>query len=326
MTGARIGQPSRAGWATLLFFGLLIAGPSTSRAQGIEGVVLTATDSIEVPAAIVFLHRITAVAGEVVDSARTDADGRFFLEIAADDTASGTVYAAAAVRGDVSYFGPILHAGVDTPAPYRIFVYETESVAEPIEDNAVLYRHAVVSPTAHGLLQVAEVVDVAGVSGRALQRENPSEPIWSMELPANVQSWSPMEGGLAADALSLVNGRVEARATLPPSGMRLSFSYYSEGAEIEFPVDHATERFEVILVGAEEKRLSGLTPGEVTEVPPGGGARRFVASNLQPDSRVGLTVQFEPAPRGPVLVWALIGTALLVAAGVSARIARRAAV
>lgn len=326
MTGTRCGLPTQAGWATLLFFAFLIAGPSISRAQGIEGVVLSATDSTAVPAAMVFLHRITAVAGEVVDSARTDAGGRFSLEIAADDTASGTVYAAAAVQGDVSYFGPILHAGVETPEPYRIFVYETESVAEPVEGNEVLFRHAVVIPTAHGLLQVAEVVDVAGVPGRALQRENRSEPIWSMELPAGVQSWSPMEGGLAAEALSLANGRVEARATLPPSGMRLSFGYYIEGARLEFPVEHATGRFEVILVGADEKRLSGLTPGDVTDRPPGGGAKRFVASDLQPDTRVGLTVQVEEAPRGPVLAWVLIGTALLVAAGVSARLARRTAI
>lgn len=303
--------------------GLTIGEPSIVRGQGIEGIVLAATDSSAVPAAKVFLHRITAIAGEVVDSARTDDEGRFSLTIAASDSAPGIVYAAAAVQEGVSYFGPVLHAGVETPSPYRIYVYRTESVAEPVDGNAVLYRHAVISPTAHGLLQVAEVVDVAGVPGRALRREEPGEPIWSMKLPAGVQSWSPLEGGLAPEALSLVNGRVEAKATLPPNGMRLSFSYFTEGAKIEFPVEHETERFEVILVGAEEERLSGLTPGEISDLPPGGNAKRFTASDLQPDSRVGLTVRSEPVPRGPVLIWTLVGSALLVAAAVSARIASR---
>lgn len=309
----------------MLSAGLTVGGPSFVVGQDLEGIVLAATDSSAVPAAMVFLHRITAVAGEVVDSARTDAEGRFALPIAATDSAPGILYAAAAVQGGVSYFGPALHAGVEAPNPYRIYVYETESVAEPIVGNAVLYRHAVVSPTAHGLLQVAEVVDVAGVPGRALQMEDPGRPIWSMKLPAGVQSWSPLEGGLAPEALSLANGRVEARATMPPNGLRLSFSYYVEGAKIEFPVEHETEKFEVILVGADEERLSGLTPGVISDLPPGGNAKRFVASDLRPDSRVGLTVQSEPVARGPVLIWTLIGGALLVAAGVSARIARRSA-
>ena len=322
---SRCGLPSRARPAAVLLAGLTMGMPSLARGQGVEGVVLAATDSSAVPAAMVFLHRITALAGEVVDSARTDAEGRFSLTIAAADSAPGTVYAAAAVQGGVSYFGPVLHAGVETPAPYRIYVYETESVAEPVDGNAVLYRHAVISPTAHGLLQVAEVVDVAGVPGRALRREDPGEPIWSMKLPAGVQSWSPLEGGLAPEAISMANGRVEARATLPPNGMRLSFSYYTEGAKIEFPVEQETERFEVILVGADEERLSGLTPSESPDLPPGVNAKRFVASDLPADSRVGLTVQSEPVPRAPVLIWTLIGGALLVAAGVSARIARRSA-
>jgi hypothetical protein len=309
----------------MLLAGLTVGEPSLARGQAVEGIVLAATDSSAVPAAMVFLHRITAVAGEVVDSARTDAEGRFSLTIAASDSAPGIVYAAAAVQGGVSYFGPVLHAGVETPTPYRIYVYETESVSEQVDGNAVLYRHAVVSPTAHGLLQVAEVVDVAGVAGRALQREDPGEPIWSMKLPAGVQSWSPLEGGLAPEALSLASGRVEARATLPPNGMRLSFSYYTEGAKIEFPVEHETERFEVILVGAAEEKLSGLTPGENSDLPPGVNAKRFVASDLPPDSRVGLTVQSEPVPRGPVLIWTLIGSALLIAAAVSARVARGSA-
>ena len=316
---------SRAGLAALLLIALESGAPSTSPAQSLEGVVLAGTDSSSVPAAMVLLHRITATAGEVVDSTQTDADGRFSLTIAPADTAAGTLYAAAAVRGGVSYFGPIMHAGVETPDPYLIFVYETERIAAPVEGNAVLLRHAVVSPTAHGLLQVAEVVDVAGVPGRALQREDASEPIWSMELPAGVQSWSPMEGGLAAEALSLVNGRVEARATLPPSGMRLSFSYYTEGSKLEFPVEHETERFEVILVGADEKKLSGLRPADSSDLPPGTAAKRFVGSELPSGSRVGLTVRSQALSRGPVLIWALIGSALLVAAGLSARAARRPA-
>lgn len=322
MTFRRSGIPVRSGPLAALIVAWAVAGPLPVQAQSVRGVVLSAADSSTVPAAMVILHRITADTGEVADSTQSDAEGRFKLTITADDTPE-TIYAAAAVRDGVSYFGPAMHAGMEPPDPYRIFVAETETITGPIEGGAVTFRHVVVSPTAHGLLQIAEVVDVAGVPGRAVRMEDESRPIWSIQLPDGVQSWSVIEGGLPPEALTFVDDRVEARATLPPNGMRLAYSYYSDGSKLEFPVEHATDRFELILVGAGVKELSGLRPGDATDLPPGEAAKRFVAAGISPGGSVGLTVRSEQTSRGPVLTWGLIGVALLIAAGFSAVAARR---
>jgi hypothetical protein len=298
---------------------LLIASASGLPAQEIAGTVYAATDSAAVPGAMVLLHRITSVSGEVVDSTMADGSGRFLLTIEEEENPE-VLYAAAAVRDEVSYFGPVLHPGMAPPDEYAIYAYELQSVEGPITDNAVLLRHVVVTPTAHGLLQVGEVVDVAGIPDRAVRTTDASTPIWSMTLPRGAQSFMPIEGGLPPESITELNGRVEARATLPPSGLRLSYGYYADGAELDFPIEYPTERFEVILVGAAEDELRGLVPGDVSDLPGGGSeVRRFVATDLEPGSSVGLTMESEPLAWGPVLIATLIGVAFLAAAVVSAR-------
>ncbi|MEJ2482875.1 MAG: hypothetical protein P8049_07110 [Gemmatimonadota bacterium] len=296
------------------------AGPLTG--QEILGTVFTATDSAVVPEAMVRLHRITSISGQVVDSTRADAAGRFRFTIEEAENPE-VLYAAAVTRGGVSYFGPIIHAGMDPPGDYAIYVYEVESVDEPVTGNPVRLRHVVVSPAASGLLQVGEVVDVEGTPGRALRTTDRSIPVWSMALPRGFQAFEPIEGGIPPESISEAAGRVEARTPLPPQGVRIAFGYFIEGPDLDFPVEYATERFEIILVAAEESDLRGLTPAEVSELPPGADVRRFVASDLPPGSTVGLTIASESVAWTPVLISALIGVALLGAAAVSARRARQ---
>lgn len=296
--------------------------PDISYAQVVEGLVISGRDSTAVPGSVVLMHRIAANGGEVVDSAETDSRGRFSLSINAEDE-PGALYAIAALNDGVSYFGPAVHPGMEPPNPYTIVVHETETIEGPLANSRIMMRHVVVSPTAHGLLQITEVVDVAGVPNRALATASPAEPMWTVELPSGIQSWTPMAGGLPPEAMSLVDNRLEVRAKLPPSGMRVAFSYFLEGPEVDLPIAHPTDRIEVILVGAKEKSLVGLSPGSSTGLPPASNARRFVAAGVEPGTEVGLTVESESASSGPVLIWVFVGVALLVAAGLSAAVARR---
>ena len=308
----------------MLALSIVLLVPGTSHAQAIEGMVISGRDSTAVPGSVVLMHRVTAVAGEVVDSVESDSRGRFSLSMDSDDD-PGTLYAVAALNDGISYFGPALHPGMEPPNPYTIVVYETETIDGPLADSRIMLRHVVVSPTAHGLLQVTEVVDVAGVPNRALATASPADPMWTVELPAGVQSWTPMAGGLPPEAMSLVGNRLEVRAKLPPTGMRVAFSYFRDGPEIDLPISHPTDRIEVILVGAEEKAVVGLSPGSSADLPPAGNAKRFVAVGVEPGTEVSLTLESESAPTGPVLIWVFVGLALLVAAGLSAVVASRTA-
>jgi hypothetical protein len=107
--------------------------------------------------------------------------------------------------------------------------------------------------------------------------------------------------------------------------MRVAFSYFVEGPEVDLLISHPTDRIEVILVGAEEKSVVGLSPGSSAGLPPASNAKRFVAAGVEPGTEVGLTLKSETAPSGPVRIWVFVGLALLVAAGLSAVVARRSA-
>ena len=325
MTGWSSGfRPRVRNWifSHALLLGMVFLLPDMSHAQTVEGVVISGRDSTAVPGSVVLMHRVTVDAGEVVDSAETDTTGRFSLSMNADDE-PGTLYAVAALNDGVSYFGPALHPGMEPPDPYTVVVHETETIEGILEDSRIRLRHVVVSPTAHGLLQITEVVDVAGVPNRALATASAADPIWTIDLPPDMQSWAPMPGGLPPEAMSLVGNRLEVRAKLPPTGMRVAFGYFREGPEIDIPVLHPTDRIEVLLVGSTEESVVGLEPGDSGDLPPGNNAKRFVASGLEPGAEVAVTLESEPAPAGPVMVMAFVGLALLVAAGVSAVVARR---
>ena len=305
-------------------FAILCLLPGTLRAQTVNGVVISGLDSSSVAGVSVLMHRITADAGEVVDSTATDASGRFSFSMNGSDDPSA-LFAAGALNDGVNYFGPAMHAGMELPDTYTIVVHETETIDGTLADSRIMLRHVVVSPTAHGLVQITEVIDVAGVPGRALATASVVDPIWAIDLPAGIESWTPVAGGLPAEAVSLVGNRVEVRAKLPPTGMRVAYAYFREGPEIELPVLHPTDRLEVILVGADEENLVGLSPGSSADLPPASNAKRFVATAVEPGAEIGLTLESESAPMGAVMIWVLIGLLLLVAAGVSAVLARRAA-
>lgn len=313
----RVASPCR--W---VLFAILCLLPGTLRAQTVNGEVISGRDSSAVPGVTVLMHRITADAGEVVDSTATDASGRFSFSMSESDDPSA-LFAAAALNDGVNYFGPAMHAGMELPDAYTIVVHDTETIDGTLTDSRIMLRHVVVSPTAHGLVQITEVIDVAGESGRALATASVVDPIWAIDLPAGIESWTPVAGGLPAEAVSLVGNRVEVRAKLPPTGMRVAFAYFRDGPEVEIPIAHPTDRLEVILVGAEEEKLVGLNPGSSADLPPASNAKRFVATALEPGAEVGLTLESESAPKGAVLIWVIVGLLLLVAAAVSAALARR---
>ncbi|MGW8283475.1 MAG: hypothetical protein ACWGON_09275 [Gemmatimonadota bacterium] len=294
--------------------------PATARAQQVEGQVISGRDSAAVPGAPVLMHRLTADTGEIVDSTSADARGRFSLGMVSGDDPA-TLYVVAALHDGVSYFGPALHPGAELDGPYTVIVYDTETITGPLKDSRIMLRHVVMSPTAHGLLQISEIVDVAGESDRALGTASPADPIWTMELPVGLQSWSPLQGGLPAEAINLNGNTLEVRAKLPPSGMRVAFSYFLEGPAVDLSNSHPTDRIEVMLVGAREDEVVGLRLGSSADLPPGSNARRFVATDVGAGDRIGLSLESEsPTGRLPVLLWGGAGVAFLLAAGVSARL------
>jgi hypothetical protein len=301
----------------------LALGPSSGWAQvALEGRVVAGSDSTPAGPHTVELHRVGPEGGTVLDSVRAGADGRFRFSI--DTAGAGSSLFLAAVRRDgVVYFGPPLHAGMAADGPYRVVVYDTAVATGPVGGARIALRHIVVSPAGDGTLEVAEIFDVVGTGDRTWVPGPDSVAVFRAPLPAGVRSWERLEGGLPERAVRVADGGLEIRAALSPAGFRAGIAYLADGPDLVIPVEHPTDRLDVILVGAEARRVEGLVPGGAPAMAAGGAARRFVGSDLLPGSRVRVEVMVPTSSRSRAVLWLGIGLALLAAAALSSVLARR---
>jgi hypothetical protein len=259
------------------------------------------------------LHRVTAGGGGVVDSTTSGPDGAFRFRIETDDEARPIYLAAVRYQG-VRYFGPALHSGMSGDAPYEVVVYDTTMVAEAPTDLHVGVRHVVVTPGAEGGLDVAEVVDVIGPEDHTVVAASDTLSLWSTALPDGARDIQVIEGGAPAEVVRFVGGRVELGSMVTPVGVRLSYTYAIDGDELEVPIEHPTDRVEVVVAGAEAE-VTGASHAETTTR---GGRliHRYEGTSLEP----GRTIRIELVESGGgvdrwALVWAVIGLALLGGAG-----------
>lgn len=311
--------------AVLLCAALLpLTAPVDAPAQvALEGRVVLGLDSVPIGPLQVELHRVGQEGGAVLDSVLATADGRFRFSI--DTAGAGSSLFLAAVRRDgVVYFGPALHAGLAPEGPYRVVVFDTASATGPVGGARVTLRHIVVSPAGSGTVEVAEIFDVVGSPDRTWVPGPDSVAVFRAPLAAGARNLERMEGGLPDRALRLADGALEVRAALAPSGFRAAVAYFAGGPDVVIPVEHPTDRLDVILVGAEAARLEGLSPADDPAMGAGSGARRFAASGLLPGDRIRVEIA-RPAPaRDRALLWLGIALALLAGAALSAGFARRA--
>ncbi len=310
--------------AALLVAALLpLAGPADAGAQvALEGRVVAGLDSVPVGPVQVELHRVSQEGGAVLDSVLSSADGRFRFTI--DTSGAGSSLFLAAVRRDgVVYFGPALHAGMEPDGPYRVVVFDTTAATGPVGGARVALRHVVVSPLGPGAVEVAEVFDVTGTPDRTWVPGPDSVAVFRAPLAAGARQLERLEGGLPGRALRLADGALEVRTSLAPAGFRAAVAYLAAGPDVVIPVEHPTDRLDVILVGAEAARLEGLVPADDPAMGAGSGARRFAASNLLPGDRVEVEIGVPGSSRDRATLWLGIGLALLAGAVLSAALVRR---
>lgn len=255
------------------------------------------------------LHRVTAGGGEVVDSTVSGPDGGFRFRLEADDEARPLYLAAVRYQG-VRYFGPALHSGMSAEEPYEVAVYDTTTVTAPPADLRVGVRHVVVTPGPEGGLDVAEVVDVIGPDDRTIVAASDTLSLWSTALPEGARNPQVIEGGAPAEVIRFVGGRVELGSMVTPVGVRLSYTYGLDGDELEVPIEHPTDRVEVVVAGAEAE-VSGASHAETT-TRAGRLIHRYEGTSLKPGETIGIRLVDEGHGVDRwALIWAAIGLALL---------------
>lgn len=299
---------------------LALAGPWALplHAQSrIEGYVLL-EDSVPVAGVPLELHRVTEESGAMVDSTRSDVEGRFSFDLGSDG-APGPVYLVGARYGGILYWGDPLHgAGPDTIGDYRVPVFDTMLVRTPARDLPVSFRHLVIAPAVGGM-EVEEIIDVDGRVGRTLVPAADSIAVWSTALAAGAHAVVPIQGGVPPQDVILSDGAVGYSGPLPPTGIRIVLQYVVAGSDLELPVEGATDRLELLIAGRPgmELDVSGLQEARTGEDM--AGVRRFSGSGLEAGHVVGAHVGWRQPGRRSAWIWLAASGGLAALALLSAR-------
>ena len=206
---------------TLVLTGATAAsGASGQVVAGGVVVRISASDSVPVSGTRVVLHRIGREVQGPVDSARTDARGRFRFRFAADTSA---VYLVSAQRDGIEYFSTPVHLNPARPdTAIRIVVADTSSTA-PVELEA---RHLVVgAPGADGSRDIVDIVVLR--NRRHLTRVAPDtvRPSWSGPLPSGTIGFEVGEGEFSPSAVTRDGDRMLFFAPIPPGEKQLVTEY-----------------------------------------------------------------------------------------------------
>lgn len=314
---------------SIVALGTLLAAPTPLRAQAqaggptaaqdseLSGRVVHGVDGEAIAGAPVELHRVTTDGGEVVDSTVTAADGSFAFRLPGEE--GRPIFIAAARHDGVRYFGPALHAGGGTGDDYEVSVYDTVAVSAPPDDLRVGVRHIVVTRgrTGDGL-DVAEVIDIVGADDRTIVATADTLALWSTELPDGAVAPQALEGGVPEGSIVFEEGRARLRAMIAPVGVRLTYAYGVDGDEFEIPIEHPTDRVDIVIAGADAE-VSGAVHSE-TSTRSGQLMHRYEGTNLEP----GETIEVRLVTGGDmdpwVWIWVGIGATLLAAAGLVAKL------
>ena len=310
VTGTRLISPIRRLRGSASVAGLLLMwAVQPGIGQDLRGRV-TLADSLPVGGVRVELHSVSQTEGAIVDSAIASQDGQFDFSFP-ESTEAGTVFLVGARYGGVLYWGPPIHpTNSDELADYSVAVFDTALVAGPVGSLQSEFRHVVVTPGPAGL-QIAEIIDVAGVPERTLLPSGDSVFVWTGALAANARGVFPAQGGVPPEDLAVRDGTIGFAGALPPTGIRVAVEYVVSGTEYALRLEHPTERLELLVMprAGMTLQVDGLVEASVGSemaVP----VRRFMATDLSAAATVSVRVGLEEPGRGHACVWFVVDLAL----------------
>ena len=283
--------------------------PRPQEARSISGRVLRPTDGSPdprpVPGIVVTLHRVARGGGRPIDSARTDARGRFSFRYAAPADSSAIHFVSADYAGIV-YFSPPLRAPRVAGDDADLTVFDTTSRPVTITQRG---RHLVVGRADSGRRQIVEVYELSNDSS-VTRVASEGAPTWDAGVPAEATGFAVGEGDFSAEAVAKQGPRVVVMAPIAPGIKQLSFSY--ELPVSVFPLSIPGERRTDVLEVLVEDPEAMVTGAGIAEVDPvaveGRRLRRFVAREVAPSAVVRIDAP-RPARLSPATYVAVVATA-----------------
>ena len=276
-------------------------------------VRIDATDSVPAVGARVVLHRIGRTEQGPLDSALTDAAGRFRFSFPADTTA---LHILTARHAGIQYFSEPV--GTNPAAPDTaivLFVHDTAASA-PVSLEA---RHVVISaPGPDGTRGVVELVTLRNAGPLTRVLADGASAVWTVRIPRAAIGFAVSDGDLSAGAVDRNEDSVLVRAPLAPGDRQVTFEYLlpASADRVIIPVDDSVAMLNLFIEEPDARVVAPmLTRADSATVIQGREFRRWTGAAAK-----GAEVRIElprPSRSGR---WALaglvgaIGMALLLAA------------
>lgn len=238
---------------------MLAGGPLGAQEAAVAGRVERVREgrAAPVPGATVVLHRVSAIAQGPIDTARSDAAGRFAFRFAAD---TGAVYLVSARHAGIEYFA--------TPLPGRPGARDTGLVLTVHDTSSTVpvllaARSLVVTrPEGEGVRTVLDVFVLANGSDLTRVAADTTAPIWSAPLPARISEPEVGPGDFTTSSVRLRDGAVALVASAAPGVRQLLLEYHLAAGQRELLVPFTTPVDSVSLL-LEDARATVDDPGFV---------------------------------------------------------------
>jgi hypothetical protein len=244
----------------------LLAALQAQDVRPIAGRVIRVVgrDTVAVPGAMVLLHGVSPTVQGVLDSTRSDADGRWRFRPVVD---SATVLLVSARHAGIEYFAPpVARERLGAIPPLDVLVADLDPAA-PV---TIASRHLIVGgPAPDGTRDVVDLLVLRNASGRTRAMADTAIPTWHLALPPHAANTRIGDADFAADMLDLHGDTLFLHAPVPPGDRQLFLQYQIVPATRRFaiPMDQAITTLTLM---AEEEALEA-----------GGYVRRTGAEELE---------------------------------------------
>ena len=194
----------------------------------------------------VVLHRITRDGGAPIDSVRSDARGRYRIELQRPDSTG--VYVVSAWYDSLAYFSSPVN--VDHPAAHAddIITYATTANAPPIK---LARRLATIAhPGQDGTREILEILELENTGQTARITRDTLVPTWAGRVPERGGQFRGGQGDISPDAMLFRHDSVVVLAPIPPGPMKqLSYAYSlaADTRTFAIPIDQETTELNLLV-------------------------------------------------------------------------------
>jgi hypothetical protein len=225
-------------------FSTLLAAAPVQQPPGlvsVSGRVLRGgPDTVPLSNVTVVLHRMTSANAGPVDSVRSDARGRYRLELRNPDSTSG--YVISVWYDSIAYFSMPLNL-VGRPAVHveDIVAYPASRTGPPMRLTRRLATIA--APSKDGTREILEILELENPSQTTRVTADTLMPTWAGRVPGNTGQYRAGEGDISADAMRFRNDSVLVYAPIPPGPPKqISYDYSLAAGARTFviPIDQPT--------------------------------------------------------------------------------------